>query len=133
MIRTVGAGIARTVWLARLSSQPDRDVTWIAFDILVWGVLECHLALVCASAPALKVFFDVYVVAPITRSRSKGSAASNSTYASDDTFQPLAAGCTQTTIRTGSIPTLLKIGDGSEISEKGIVVSTRFSLSSDVR
>ncbi|KAF2097809.1 hypothetical protein NA57DRAFT_56991 [Rhizodiscina lignyota] len=57
-ISTVATGIARSVFLRRLSTDPLRDLTWIAFDTYIFTVPECHLAIICASAPALKGFFD---------------------------------------------------------------------------
>ncbi|TID22645.1 hypothetical protein E2P81_ATG01771 [Venturia nashicola] len=54
----LGAGIARTVWLARLYTDPLRDQTWVGYDLLVWGTLEINMALICASAPAMKGFFS---------------------------------------------------------------------------
>ncbi|KAF1811941.1 hypothetical protein P152DRAFT_449741 [Eremomyces bilateralis CBS 781.70] len=38
----------------------------VGYDIFVWTLLELDLAIMCASAPALKAFFDVYLVQPIT-------------------------------------------------------------------
>jgi hypothetical protein len=36
------------------------DITWVAFNGWVWTTLEADLAVICASAPALKVFFLRY-------------------------------------------------------------------------
>jgi len=36
------------------------DVTWAAQDAWVWTSVEAHLAIICASAPALKVFLRQY-------------------------------------------------------------------------
>jgi len=63
----VGAGIVRTYWLARISTDPLRDITWVGFETLVWSVLEMQLAIICASAPALKVFIGKYLVDPMTK------------------------------------------------------------------
>ncbi|KAE9966860.1 hypothetical protein BLS_007249 [Venturia inaequalis] len=54
----LGAGIARTVWLSRLYTDPQRDLTWVGYDLLVWGTLEIQMALICASAPAMRGFFS---------------------------------------------------------------------------
>ncbi|KAF1816740.1 hypothetical protein P152DRAFT_135994 [Eremomyces bilateralis CBS 781.70] len=37
------------------------DVTWAAEEVWVWTAVETHLAVICASAPALKVFFKRYL------------------------------------------------------------------------
>lgn len=37
------------------------DATWASLPCLVWTVVEADLAVLCASAPALKVFFRRYL------------------------------------------------------------------------
>jgi hypothetical protein len=37
------------------------DITWIAYYGWVWTTLEAQLAVICASAPSLKVFFNRYL------------------------------------------------------------------------
>jgi len=37
------------------------DITWASLPVLTWTVVEADLAVVCASAPALKVFFRRYL------------------------------------------------------------------------
>jgi len=52
------------------------DVTWAPQPIWLWTVVELHGAIICASAPALKVFFDRFfrVIATQTgTSYSRGS------------------------------------------------------------
>lgn len=36
------------------------DITWYAFYAWIWTALEADLGVICASAPALKVFFRRY-------------------------------------------------------------------------
>jgi hypothetical protein len=43
------------------------DITWAAYSGWVWTTLEAQLAVICASAPALKVFFNQYFSSYITR------------------------------------------------------------------
>jgi len=37
------------------------DVTWVAYEAWAWTSVEAHMAVMCASAPALKVFFKQYL------------------------------------------------------------------------
>jgi hypothetical protein len=37
------------------------DVPWAAWDAWIWTVVEAHLAIICASAPALKIFLVRYL------------------------------------------------------------------------
>ena len=50
------------------------DVTWLVFDVLFWAHMELQLGLLCASAPALRVFFRNYVSAPIRARQSSRRA-----------------------------------------------------------
>lgn len=43
------------------------DITWIAYYGWIWTALEADLAVICASAPALKVFFRRYFSITTTR------------------------------------------------------------------
>lgn len=129
---TVGAGIARTVWLRRLSTQFPRDITWVAFDTFAWTLLEMNLALVCASAPALKVFFGAYVVAPITKRSNTQYATSgglSNRYEMDASFLSSRGGG-QSMAAAGksneTVPSPYKNGFGNDI-----MVSTRVSVSHD--
>jgi hypothetical protein len=73
----IGAGIARTYYLSRLSRDPRRDLTCeyfqsyrslccmrltpskgVGFNGVVWGQLELELGLICASAPAIRGFLS---------------------------------------------------------------------------
>jgi hypothetical protein len=95
----LGASIARTIWLSRLYTDPMRDLTCkfsfsyskrgfktnfgkgVGYDLLVWGSLEMQVAIICASAPAMKGFFTGLARSATDRygSRSGGSK----TYRSD--------------------------------------------------
>jgi hypothetical protein len=44
------------------------DITWIAYYGWIWTALEADLAVICASAPALKVFFRRYFNLSVNRS-----------------------------------------------------------------
>lgn len=36
------------------------DVTWVEYKATLWTIIEAEIAVVCASAPALRVFFGGY-------------------------------------------------------------------------
>lgn len=61
----VAAGAVRTYYFNGLAYTLDE--TWLGFDIFVWATLELQLAIICASAPALRVFFRKYLSDPISR------------------------------------------------------------------
>lgn len=48
------------------------DITWYAFYGWIWTALEADLGVICASAPALKVFFRRYFNHPANRSGNSG-------------------------------------------------------------
>lgn len=59
------AGSVRTFYLHQLGHSTD--LTWDGFDVLVWAQLEIQLSIICASAPALRVFFRRYLSDPMDR------------------------------------------------------------------
>ncbi|KAF1985032.1 hypothetical protein K402DRAFT_358029 [Aulographum hederae CBS 113979] len=63
-------GIIRTFFLAKLSSDPVHDITWTAYEVLVWTSLEMQLAIIISSVPALKVIFAKYLVDPVSKATS---------------------------------------------------------------
>jgi hypothetical protein len=97
----IGAGIARTYYLSRLTTDPRRDLTCKSCDALlflsrrkliimqgvglngmIWGQLELELALICASAPAMRGFLSAVAERVTTAygsnkygSQSRGTAA----------------------------------------------------------
>jgi hypothetical protein len=57
------------------------DITWYAYYGWIWTALEAQLGVVCASAPALKIFFNRYFNFGTNRSGlSKGSGKKASEY-----------------------------------------------------
>ncbi|RAR09048.1 integral membrane protein [Stemphylium lycopersici] len=48
------------------------DITWIAYYGWVWTTLEAQLAVICASAPSLKVFLNRYFAQYTTRAGYSG-------------------------------------------------------------
>jgi len=64
-------GIARTYYLYALNHT--YDTSWTGFNLFVWSLLECHLAIIFACAPALKAFVGKFMGAKVRywyRSRS---------------------------------------------------------------
>lgn len=59
----VAAGSVRTYYLEKVGHSTD--LTWDGYDVLVWAQLETQLSLICASAPALRVFFRIYFTNPL--------------------------------------------------------------------
>lgn len=53
-------GVLRIIAIAHIYFG-TYDVTWAAYHAWVWTAVEAHLAIICASAPALKVFFKKYL------------------------------------------------------------------------
>jgi hypothetical protein len=67
MRSVAGAGIARTYWMVQLHTSATRDLTWIGHEMLVWGLIEMHFAIICASAPVLKAFFSIFFSDPYSK------------------------------------------------------------------
>lgn len=65
MHSVVGAGIARTYYSFQIV-QNARDVTWFGLPLFFWIFIEGKVAVICASAPALKVFIVRFVARPIS-------------------------------------------------------------------
>jgi hypothetical protein len=53
------------------------DITWYAFYAWIWTALEANLGVICASAPALKVFFRRYFNVPTNLHGNSGTAGNN--------------------------------------------------------
>ncbi|KAJ8116664.1 hypothetical protein OPT61_g1959 [Boeremia exigua] len=74
---TCVCGILRTYY-ATYVYYYTYDITWYAYYGWIWTALEADLAVICASAPALKIFFRRYFSMTTTRSgytKSNGSRA----------------------------------------------------------
>lgn len=71
----VGAGIVRTVLLDRAIAQ-TYDVTWTLWEAWLWTVVELNVAILAASAPALKPFFRRFLIDPIVSSGKQYSLGS---------------------------------------------------------
>jgi hypothetical protein len=63
----VGAGIAKTYFLYKLAT--DLDASWTGFNLYVASIIECDLAMICASAPSLRALVRRYL-ASSSRNRS---------------------------------------------------------------
>lgn len=72
-IMVAGAGIARTYYLWEINHT--YDTSWTGFDLFVWSLIECHLAIICACAPSLRAFFRRYLSEPFNRNFRSSSYA----------------------------------------------------------
>lgn len=61
----VGAGIGRTYYLTKLGHS--YDITWTAYDVLIWTQIEINFSLICASAPVLRILVRRYLREPMSR------------------------------------------------------------------
>lgn len=55
------------------------DITWIAYYGWIWTNLEAQLAVICASAPSLKVFFNRYFTQHTSRDGYTGNISRGKT------------------------------------------------------
>lgn len=63
------AGIARTVYVNYVLNE-TYDTTWRYYDAILWVTVEFYIALICASAPALKPFVKMFLLEPVTQDTS---------------------------------------------------------------
>ncbi|KIW00067.1 uncharacterized protein PV09_08410 [Verruconis gallopava] len=80
----VGAGIARTYYLGRVFGETI-DRPWWTWDVFLASVIECNVAIICASAPSLKALFGRYFKSvssyhPSASDASKTKSSTNSNY-----------------------------------------------------
>jgi hypothetical protein len=54
-----GAGTARTYYLWKINHT--YDTSWTGFNLYVWSLVECHLAIIVACAPSLRAFLRRYL------------------------------------------------------------------------
>jgi hypothetical protein len=80
-------GIIRIVYTERVYFD-TYDVSWASEPVWIWTAVELHGAVVCASAPALKVFFERFLRAATTHhgssAFSRGSRPDGSKRRRDD-------------------------------------------------
>ncbi|KAK5125205.1 hypothetical protein LTR85_000881 [Meristemomyces frigidus] len=67
-ILVAAASAVRTYYLYEVGQKSD--VSWLIYDVFVWAQLEVSVAIICASAPALRVLFRTYLSAPFSRARN---------------------------------------------------------------
>ncbi|WPG97432.1 Hypothetical protein R9X50_00020700 [Acrodontium crateriforme] len=72
----VAAGSARTYYLWALGRS--YDTTWAGYVVYIFAALEMQLALICAAAPSLRVFFRKYLSSPISRAIKTGRSNTSS-------------------------------------------------------
>lgn len=106
------------------------DITWIAYYGWVWTTLEAQLAVICASAPSLKVFFSRYFSQYTTRtaysiSASRGKTPDLSSKLRSKTMQ---SSTQRSQIRAGDLPEGDIPMDGIKINYK---LDVRYDESDD--
>lgn len=62
-----GCGVARTYYLWKINHT--YDTSWTGFNLFLWGLLECDLAIIFACAPALRAFIRRYLVDTVKSSK----------------------------------------------------------------
>lgn len=97
----VGASIVRTYYLYEVGQKSD--VSWLIFDVFVWAQLEIQLGIMCASAPALRVFFRSYLSAPLGRAMQGTRSGTRSVLSRQDAYRP-GSGISTANIRRTSQP-----------------------------
>ncbi|KAK6441144.1 hypothetical protein LTR95_002641 [Oleoguttula sp. CCFEE 5521] len=70
---TVCTASVRTYYFTRVGME--WDATWLGFDTLIWTQLEVQLAMICASAPALRVLVRRYLSEPFQRTFNTSARA----------------------------------------------------------
>ncbi|KAK4900655.1 hypothetical protein LTR27_002371 [Elasticomyces elasticus] len=82
----VACGCVRTYYIHQLGVS--YDITWQGYSLFVWSALEVHLALICASAPALRVFFREYMSDPLSRALQSTRTMTSARGSNRDSRQP---------------------------------------------
>ncbi|EUC40350.1 hypothetical protein COCMIDRAFT_109065 [Bipolaris oryzae ATCC 44560] len=75
---TCFCGLMRTYYATKLYYF-TYDITWIAYYGWIWTNLEAQLAVICASAPSLKVFFNRYLTQYTSRDGYTGNLSRGKT------------------------------------------------------
>lgn len=101
--RVAGCGIARTYYLWKLNHT--YDTSWVAFDLFMWSLLECHLGIIFACAPSLRAFVRRYVADKL--GSSFRSSNKNSSKASEKLSEH------PSTARSGKVTEDLELGQNA--------------------
>lgn len=106
-----GAGVARTYQLWKINHT--YDTSWAGFDLFVWSLVECHLAIICACAPSLRAFLRRYFGEAFNRtfnSRSYERSGQGSK----------KSHITTTTQRNSQMPQEQQVKGTSTVNERGV-------------
>ena len=118
----VAAGSVRMYYLEKVARSVD--LTWGGYDVFVWAQLETQLSLICASAPALRVFFRTY----LTKSLRVFSSSSDSRQISRRESKRLPDESSDSSRRSASIPlssvTAGKSNHLTNVSEENLVTES---------
>lgn len=101
-----GAGIARTYYLWKINHT--YDTSWAGFDLFVWSLVECHLAIICACAPSMRAFVRRYF-----------GEAFNRTFRSTSSFGKRSKQNTKNS--NGTLTTTQRTSDPPAVSTKRMV------------
>src|SRR6202000_1798296 len=67
------ASIVRTVVMADALTVYRYDVTWMGYEVWIWLIVECNLAIICISVPVLRPLVRKYLPClSMTTRNSKG-------------------------------------------------------------
>ena len=76
-----GCGVARTYYFWKINHT--YDTSWTGFDLFLWSLLECQLAIIFACAPSLRVFLRRYLGETLRSTVRTGSYTRTTSYARD--------------------------------------------------
>ncbi|KAF1927175.1 uncharacterized protein M421DRAFT_394215 [Didymella exigua CBS 183.55] len=126
---TCVCGILRTYYAAYVYYY-TYDITWYAYYGWIWTALEADLAVICASAPALKIFFRRYFSMTTNRSgyEMSGNGNGNTTVPTSSTAKSRMKMSTHSASRIEAGRTY-----DNEVTMNGIKVSQRLEVRIDER
>jgi hypothetical protein len=84
MLSATVASIVRTVVMADALTVYRYDVTWMGYEVWIWLIVECNLAIICISVPVLRKLVRKY--APCLSMTTRGSKGLTS-FASGSIFR----------------------------------------------
>lgn len=80
------------------------DISWQLWEIWNWTLLELHIGVICANAPALKVFVKRYLNVKSLVSKGHGSSQAKSSQAKSSQAKSSQAKSSQTASQANSTP-----------------------------
>ena len=71
------ASIVRTLVMARAIAVYLYDITWAGYEVWIWLIVECNLAIICISIPVMRALVRKYAPCISIGSRSSVSTSGN--------------------------------------------------------